>query len=79
MIIIVRNLPVRWNGNINASTQLINLGDNPGGGSRCGTTDAGYSSAGRFLKTNVGDGVMWRVSSVASLIFLFIYFFFYSW
>lgn len=26
--------------NINTSTQLINLGDNAGGGSRCGDTDA---------------------------------------
>lgn len=36
VIIIVSDLPVRWNANTNESTQLINLGDNAGGGSRCG-------------------------------------------
>lgn len=37
MIIIVSNQRRRTN--TNASAQLINLGDNAGGGSRCGDTD----------------------------------------
>lgn len=63
MIIIVWNLLVRWNANMNTSTQLINLGDNARGGSRCGDTDA----AGRFLETNIScviAGEMWHSRSV---------------
>lgn len=39
MIITASNLPIRGNANTNASTQLINLGANAEGGSRCGDTD----------------------------------------